>query len=366
MSASQRELLEHLVEADRADIWLDEGARDLPHWLSIRFGISEWKARRWVQAADALEHLPRLSEAFGSGVLGIDKVVELARFATPENETRLIPWARRVSLGAVRRKADLETRRPIQEVQEAEEGRFVHWWYAQDGARFGLEAELPAADGAIVERALGRLAAQIPVTPGEEDPNYADARRADALVALCSARIGEDPDADRATVVVHVRAGERVDVASADIEGGPVIHPETARRLLCEARVQIVSEDRAGNVLGVGRMSREPSAWMLRQLRHRDVGCTFPGCGSRRFAKAHHIRWWRHGGRTDLDNLVLVCTFHHKLVHEHGWAVARRNDGIVRWFLPSGDRYRAGPAPPDTASPPETADPRLALTAALG
>jgi hypothetical protein len=87
---------------------------------------------------------------------------------------------------------------------------------------------------------------------------------------------------------------------------------------------------------------------MMRQLRFRDYGCTFPGCGSRRFVQAHHIAWWRHGGRTDLDNLLLVCTFHHKLVHEHGWTVRRDPDGVSGWFFPDGRRYRAGPAPPRT------------------
>ncbi len=57
--------------------------------------------------------------------------------------------------------------------------------------------------------------------------------------------------------------------------------------------------------------------------------------------------WWEQGGRTDLDNLLLVCTFHHKLVHEYGWTIRRAQDGTVRWFHPDGTRYRAGPAPPD-------------------
>jgi hypothetical protein len=52
------------------------------------------------------------------------------------------------------------------------------------------------------------------------------------------------------------------------------------------------------------------------------------------------------GGTTDLDNLLLVCTFHHKLVHEMGWGVRRERDGTVTWLSPEGARHRAGPAPP--------------------
>ena len=105
-------------------------------------------------------------------------------------------------------------------------------------------------------------------------------------------------------------------------------------------------EDDKGDAVRIGRMRREPSAGMVRQLRYRDGECRFPGCGARRFTQAHHLRWWRHGGRTDLENLILVCFFHHKLVHEYGWRVRREANGEVRWFHPDARRYRAGPAPP--------------------
>jgi hypothetical protein len=72
---------------------------------------------------------------------------------------------------------------------------------------------------------------------------------------------------------------------------------------------------------------------------------SFPSCGASRFTEAHHIRWWSRGGRTDLENLVLACTFHHKLVHEYGWSLARDPHNTVRWYRPDGVRYRAGPAP---------------------
>jgi hypothetical protein len=101
-----------------------------------------------------------------------------------------------------------------------------------------------------------------------------------------------------------------------------------------------VLEDDLGNVLGLGRARREPSAWMLRQVRYRDRECRFPGCGMRRFTEAHQLRWWRHGGRTELDNLALICSFHHRLVHEHRWSVRRRPDGEMD-PVPTG----AGPSP---------------------
>jgi len=198
-----------------------------------------------------------------------------------------------------------------------------------------------------VAKALERLAEELPAIPGEEDPVYADARRADALVALCSSRIAADADPDRATVVVHAPLDALVSGGrGCEVEGGGVIHSETARRLLCNGRVQAVIEDEAGQPVRLGRTSREPSAWMMRQLRYRDRECRFPGCGARRYTQAHHIVWWERGGPTDLDNLLLVCTFHHKLVHEYGWAVRRDADGTARWFRSDGTSYLAGPGPP--------------------
>jgi hypothetical protein len=345
--SAQRELFAVIVRVDRHKAWRDSGARDMAHWLRMRLGISEWKARRWMAAAHALEDLPLVSQAFSSGELGVDKVVELTRFATSETEGDLLRWAKHVSCAAIRHKGDLALRPSIVEAKDAEKARSLTWWYFEENRRFGLQAELPAADGAVVQKALERLAESLPVMPGEEDACYADARRADALVALCSARISNDPDPDRATVVVHAQLDGLISGdGGCEIENGPVIHPETAKRLLCEARVQTVIEDKAGLPVRLGRTTRIPPGWMVRQLKHRDLECRFPGCGTRQFTKAHHIRWWGHGGSTDLDNLLLVCSFHHKLVHEYGWSVARKKDGMALWFRPDGAPYRSGPRPP--------------------
>jgi hypothetical protein len=343
---AQQRMLRLIADADRAEIWRDCGARDSAHWVAIRYGISEWKSRRWVAAAHALENLPLIAEALERGELGIDKVVELTRFATPYEEARLIRWAMTVSVGAVRHRGDLEARASIKDVRETERSREVTWWYHDDGRRFGLEADLLAASGPVIVNALEREAERIAAMPGEEDEVYASARRADALVALCSARIAADPEPDRATVVVHARLdGLEQDTGGCEIEGGPVIHPQSVRRLLCNARVQTIVEDRDGTVLGIGRLSRHAPAWLLRQVRHRDRECRFPGCGARRFTEAHHLRWWRHGGRTDLDNLAVICSFHHRLVHEHGWSVKRQATGDLLWRRPDGTRYESGPSP---------------------
>ncbi|MDX1489430.1 MAG: HNH endonuclease signature motif containing protein, partial [Acidiferrobacterales bacterium] len=59
--------------------------------------------------------------------------------------------------------------------------------------------------------------------------------------------------------------------------------------------------------------------------------CIFPGCHKKRFVDAHHVQHWSAGGETSLDNLVLLCTKHHTLVHEGGFTIDR--DFQNRWFF---------------------------------
>jgi hypothetical protein len=348
-SAAQREMLDCIAELEEHEAWLDDGAHDMPHWVSMQLGVSRWKAERWVAAGAALRSLPAIATAFESGDIGIDKVVELTRFATPDDEEALLAWATDVASGAIRRRGEELRRAERDEIEQIEEDRWLAWRWTDEGKRLLLEAEMPAGQGAIVTEALDRLASEIPVMPGEEHEMLIGRRRVDALATACG--YGGTADAD-ATIVIHVQAETLADDrANARTDEGVVLPIHVARRFLCNARVQTVIEDVDGSVVGLGRTRREPSAWMLRQLRYRDRACTFPGCGNRRFAQAHHIRWWSCGGSTDLDNLALVCTFHHRLVHEHGWTLERTSTGAVRWFRPDGVRYRAGPhVPPRTTA----------------
>jgi uncharacterized protein DUF222/HNH endonuclease len=343
IAAAHVALLRVIAEVDRRGAWRDSGARDLAHWLSIRYGMSWWKSDRWIKAAGALDNLPAITDALETGVLGIDKVVELCRFATPETEAELIAWASDATCATIRRRADVEVRAALDETTEFERDRSLRYWYEDGGRRFGLEARLPSAQGAIIAKALERVVDQIPAMPARTAGIVIEARRADALLALCSQRIAADADADRATVVVHASLEALSGRRNAETEHGAVLPPEALQRLACDARIQVVAENDASDPIALGRTKREPSASMMRQLRHRDRGCRFPGCGSTAFANAHHIVWWSRGGATDLDNLLLICGFHHRLVHEHGWTVERADDGRFRWFRTDGSRYRGGP-----------------------
>lgn len=346
---TQLALLLSIVEVT-TDEWQGDGARDLAHWVSMRYGVSHWKACRWIGAAHAFEVMPRLAQALAGGTLSLDQVVELARFATPVTVDGLIRWAQVTAPGAIRRRAEREIRRQRDEVAQVMETRSLEMGYFDDGRRFGLELELPAAEGAAVADAIERLAQTLPVMPDEEGRGGASARRADAFVAMCAggAATGGAPvrAPERATVVVHAQLdGLLAGTHGCEIQDGPAIHPAVVERLLCDASVQTVVEDERGDVVRLGERSRLAPAWMERQVRYRDGGCTFPGCGTRRFTQVHHVRWWHDGGRTTIPNLALICSFHHRLVHERGWRVERLEDGDLAWRRPDGRRWASGPPP---------------------
>lgn len=127
---------------------------------------------------------------------------------------------------------------------------------------------------------------------------------------------------------------------------------EVVRRLTCDGSLVTIVEDAAGKPLNVGRRQRTVPAAIRRALWSRDRGCAFPGCRNTRFVDAHHIRHWSDGGETSIDNTLLLCSHHHRLVHEGGFRI-RRNRAGDTWFERADGRviprcgYRVDDARPD-------------------
>ncbi len=84
--------------------------------------------------------------------------------------------------------------------------------------------------------------------------------------------------------------------------------------------------------------------WLNRQLRRRDRGCRFPGCGRDRWLHAHHLCHWADGGPTDADNVVLLCRSHHRSVHEGHWVITGDPTGELGFVGPDGRRLLTEPA----------------------
>ena len=156
---------------------------------------------------------------------------------------------------------------------------------------------------------------------------------------------------DEHQVVVHVDAAALAHdgEGACELEHGPALPPETARRLGCDASVVRILE-RDGRPLSIGRKTRALSPALRRALRSRDRTCRFPGCCQHRYLHAHHIEHWAHGGRTDLSNLIQLCSHHHRLVHEEGYTVEKRAGGALLFRRPDGAVVPAVPPAPQGES----------------
>jgi hypothetical protein len=95
----------------------------------------------------------------------------------------------------------------------------------------------------------------------------------------------------------------------------------------------------------LGRNRRLATPAQIAALTVRDgEGCQFPGCTHTRHLHAHHVRSWLHGGRTDVDNLILICSFHHALIHDHGYRI-QRSTGRWEFLRPNGTAIPAQTTP---------------------
>ncbi|OZE79056.1 HNH endonuclease [Rhodococcus sp. 15-649-2-2] len=122
---------------------------------------------------------------------------------------------------------------------------------------------------------------------------------------------------------------------------GPLTR-ETSRQLACDCLLTAIVMDENGSPINLARTARTVTAKQKRALTARDHGCAFPGCGKpAAWTEGHHIWHWTDGGPTDMNNLVLLCGFHHRLIHHSDWEVFIGTDNHP-WFIPPAtvDPYR--------------------------
>jgi hypothetical protein len=180
-------------------------------------------------------------------------------------------------------------------------------------------------------------------TPGEQPTR--SMRRADALARVAESFLAHGaevlPAGDRYQVVVHVDEQTLREgcAGRCEQEDGPAVPMETARRFACDASKVSIVDGADGEPLSVGRKTRTIPSPIRRALNSRDRGCRFPGCPNRHYVDGHHIHHWANGGETRLSNLVLLCRFHHRQVHEGGVAVHVLDDGALRFVTKEGREF---------------------------
>ncbi len=181
------------------------------------------------------------------------------------------------------------------------------------GASSSCGGRLPLEQGAAFEQAIWNIA-----KPQRAEDKKAGVvldwqqSAADALVTLARQSGGADGGVRRSptTLIVHLS-----DDAPPLLEGAGPISAETAERLACDARRLEIKP--SGRDLVHSRVGRCASYAQQRALHKRSSHCQYPGCSAARELEAHHVVAVERGGRTELDNLILLCPRHHKLLHDH-------------------------------------------------
>jgi hypothetical protein len=352
LNAANYRWLRLIAEFDRRHGWSDGALRSCAHWLNFKCGLDLGAAREKVRVAHALPTLPKIAAAMARGELSYSKVRALTRVAEEATEDYFLM----IALHGTAHHVETLVRhyRRVKEVEELgreaaqQENRRLNYWFQSDGS-FVFSGCLPALAGAALVKALEAAMEALPPSDIDaewsEAPGNRPARRADALALLAESFQRKGPKtvstADRYQVVVHVDA-ETLRESTAgrcEIEHGPAVAAETARRLACDSSLVTVIENAQGEPLDVGRKTRSIPPAIRRALISRDNGCRFPGCTHQRYVDAHHIQHWVHGGETKLGNLVTLCRFHHRYVHDESIAIQTKLDGNWRFVKPGGSVF---------------------------
>jgi hypothetical protein len=337
-------------------------------WLTHLGGLRKGQGRRVVTAARALTGEPRATrEAMVAGTVSPEQaeVIVTSVEALPSGvavrargESTLLEHAAALDASELARTGrhlvhvldpDAEDRRLERALAREERGshlsRFVT--ISADGAGgVRLKGRGTAEDGALLKAALLPLSAPTPAVDDEDgdlahDPRDHGARMWDALIAVARHAMATDlpPESHGAptrlmvTIEWDALRGRLAEDGAIGIVGvgltgdGMELSASTVRRLACDAEVIPAVLGANGAPLDVGRASRLVTAAIWVALVLRDRHCAFPGCDRPPvMCHAHHIRHWISGGETKLDNLVLLCGHHHRVIHDSPWDI-RINTG---------------------------------------
>lgn len=323
-------------------------------WLFEDLCLPKRTANQIVLLATYLGNYARTDAAFADGDIGFEHTVRIVRglqsLPIPLRETvepHLVEWAREnppEELGGFI--TELLDRLGIDSAAEARRQRAmaeraVNLTTTFAGSR-AVCGSLTAEAAAIVEEALRVFDA---VAGDVEDDRTVGQRNHDSLVGICRSYLSSvqvEPDFNGTPVGVIVTMplemleGRLVEQAAMLLPSGAQIGPETARRLACDAKLIPSVLGTRSEVLDQGRATRDFTPAMRRAAYLEQRGrCAFPGC-RRRVSDCHHIVWWRYGGRTEVSNAAWLCAFHHWLVHEGGWTLARDAARGFVWTSPAG------------------------------
>ncbi len=333
-------ILELLGEVGRREAFRDEGATSTEAWTAERFAVSVPTARTYAHLAERCEDLPTLAAALRRGEITLDKLRVVADVATPETDSELSTHA---VTSSVRQLTELARSTGEARRASTDKGPAGRWLRFSDTFRT-VTAQLPPESYAEVRACLEARARQIP-SDGEVPW---DQRLCEAFLGLVRRRGGTGQRGAPHFVVAHVPLETLTDETSelvGELERDGLIAPDVVRRLACDATIAVAVDDDVGRTMYEGRARRWPTGAQRREIMRRDRHCRFPGCTNVTFTDVHHIAPWQRGGRTDIDNLVLLCDHHHRRVHSRDWTLGGDANELLTFVGPSRRVMTSRPSP---------------------
>src|SRR5882672_1183734 len=306
-------------------------------WVGRLCGMSATSTADRLCVGKQLESLPKIAEALCNGEIGYQSTALLCHLRDQLgekrdlfNEEEMLDLARKHSVASLRYlcRYARHVADPDGYFNDAEADysrRRLHLSQMSDGMH-AIDGILDQAGGAALKTALDSLSNR----RGPEDDRTFGQRTADALVELAHHAMDEGRLPRRNGVKPHINLTTTIEGLKNELGAGPAdlelslpISTRTLERLACDCTMSLVLLADS-MVIDVGRATRTVSAPMRRGLQVRDHGCRWPGCDRQvNWTNPHHIEFWATGGASRLANLVLLCFFHHRLVHEGGWQVVK-------------------------------------------
>jgi hypothetical protein len=374
-------------ELEGRDYARAQGASSMTAWLRDHLRISAPAAKRMVTLGKLIDARPAIGEALASGGCNAERALVIGEALddlaagfddrddagvvgalTDKAEVILLDDARLFdprALATLARGivdhiapelADEALRRGLDRAEARARAARSLTLSRLNGSRWRLSGYLDTESAAMVSAAMEPFCAPQPGTDGP-DTRSAAQRRADALVEVCRRALaptgvagprgaaglagtagpaaGPAGKAVQLTVTIDYESLRR-QLGAGRLDSGDLISPTTVRRLACDAKIIPAVLGGDGAVLDVGNGRRLFTGALRQALILRDRGCAFPGCDRPpSWCDAHHIRSWVDGGSTSLDNGVLLCGHHHRVIHEGAWAVRLGLDRFPEFIPPA-------------------------------
>lgn len=320
-------IVEIVAELDHDDLCGMTGARSVKALVAWKLGMSDTTANTVAAIADRFEEFPRCTAQMREGRLSLDQVGVIAKHAAAGSDEHYAQLASAATVSQLRFAIGLEPRpkpptpEPQRSITKTPGDEFSTYRITVPNIEAAkIDAALQSHRDALINE---HTRDHGPDTPGDDHerrtrgdsqsrppfPTLTDAFMRIVETAWDS-EVARRPHGQHTTVIVHLDVEKR----ASWVHLGPALSQADRQYLLCDTDCEVWLQ-RRGQVIGAGRSTRVISRRLRRALEYRDRTCRVPGCNATRGLHAHHIRHWEDGGPTELDNLVLVCPYHHRMHH---------------------------------------------------